>query len=521
MSKKLLVILIVLISYLVYARFVLIPHDYINFSLIDDGQSIKNGKFFGECVFKFRCENFKIQIKEQATGTSRIFYWTFQSILYQNPFINAQFQHLLRIYFFGSLMVVLLSSLALSAKANPLAVILGAAIFITNYSYSENIIRLGPAEPYQVILLALFSLVYLNAEAIKKRSGYLYFLSAIALLILLFFAKETSIVVLPVLLVMWIIFPKKNKIKDILLILLLPTVLYFLIGKPFSDVQDVSKYASNYNFNLNFIIQNAKYFITATMVSTSPFLKILLFLLVVPLIYQKFRKKIFTRNLLYWLLLFTFFTAVYFPWKYVLDRYLITSLFCFSLAISILIGVYIDIFKDLVDIKKHKAAFYLGCTVLMVGLFLRSAPVNFVRTINYRNWFTTFTQFEGEQVREIAKYANVNTVYLNAKDNIDNMEVLYEIPLHLRYFYSGENQTIRLGDNIPTKGYLFSRSSLDPVIPLDKISKYQLISSQDYSVRQIDQFAFKAAFNNNPVKAIQNIPYSNNITYYWEIRKLK
>lgn len=521
--KKIIVIFFIILGYVFYARFVLSPQPYKNFSLIDDGQNIEYSYHFSNCLFKRNCEGLKTEVFINEGGRSRIAYWLFQSFLYQGPLINAQLQHLIRIYGFGLIMVMLFLFIAVKLKVSLLATILGITIFVTNYSFSENIIRLGTLEPYQVIFLALFSIVFLNSDSIKKRNKIFFYIISIFLLSLLFLVRETSIAVFPVIILICLIFRKSKSVKDCLIILGLPTIFFLLAKKLLAGSGIGSVYVSDYNLNPLFIFQNAKSFINILMISTSPFIKISFVVTLLGLFFPKTRKLILSEDILYWLFMFIAFTVIYFPWKYVLDRYLLISFFCFSVFVSLLFSRILSVFEENLLVKKYLGIYYVLVFLIFSNLFFRGFPINFARTINYRNWFLTFTQFEADQVKAISGYRD-NIIHINATDALNNWEIVYEIPLHLKYFYEGKTETVRLETPVfPKSGYLFSRLSLEPVISLDSLtkSKYTILNSNSYYVSQIDPIAFRELFKMKPLQALQNPPLlKEGLDYYWEIRKL-
>lgn len=115
-----------------------------------------------------------------------------------------------------------------------------------------------------------------------------------------------------------------------------------------------------------------------------------------------------------------------------------------------------------------------------------------------------------------------NTVYINAKDNLDNWEIPYEIPMHLVYFYGGKPEVKKLGDSLLENGYIFTRSSLDPVINPNTLLKYPVVESAQYNISQIDSVAFDELFKLRPIQAFQNPPLDKvEISLYWEIRKIE
>lgn len=523
MVKKILFIVLVGIGYLIYARFVLMPHIYKNFSLIDDGQSIKYGYYLGQCFSGKGCNGFRTQVLDMESGRSRIGYWLIQGMLYQGPAVNAQFQHEFRVYGFGLIIVALMLILCLAAGSNFVSTILATAVFITNYSFSENIMRLGPIEPYQVIFLGLFSLFFLNQQFLfNKRKRLAFWVSAITL-ILFILLKETSIVLLPIVFVLGLLFPKIFNRKSTIALVVISGLVFLLVKYLFSGAGIGATYVRDYKFDIWYVFQNSRRFLVLLSNSLSPFIKIFAGAVFICLAFKKIRTKIFNHHFVYWFLLFALSTAILFPWKYVLDRYLLVSIFSFSILISMVMTALLKPIEKLpVFSGKGRIAFQLITFLGMTNLFFRGAPINIARTLNYRNWFSTFTQFEAEQVKAISKYRD-GVVYLNAKDIMDNWETVYEIPLHLEYFYGGRPDTKRLSGSLPTRGYLFSRTLLDPVISLDTLSKskYLLLDSKEYHVTQIDPIGFRELFKFRPIQALQNPPQlEEGFDYYWEVRKL-
>ena len=525
MGKKLFILIFVAVAYLLYAMFVLSPHLYRNFSLIDDGQSIKYGYYLRECLVGHQCKGFKTQIVDVMpdVGLSRAGYWLIQGILYQGPSVNAQFQHELRVYGFGLVLVLLLVLSSLSAGSSGIGVILGATLFITNYSFSENLIRLGPIEPYMVLFLGIFSPLFLNLQHISKKWKLPAVFILTSTLIFLLLLKEASVAILPVVFILGIYFPKKFNRKMLITILILSCATFFGTKLLLGGTQTGPNYASNYKLDILYIFQNAQHFLGLLSNSLNPFFTLSLIALPFVLIFKKFRQSISNFHSIYWLLVLVSFTAILFPWKYVLDRYLLPSIFAFSIFISILISRVVEQIEKMSILSKgRKLIFQLLAIIILFNLFFRGAPFNIARTINYRNWFATFTQFEADQINAIAKNKE-NTVYINAKDILDNWEVVYEIPLHLKYFHGGKPEVARLEMAIPTGGDLFTRSSLEPVINLETLSKsrYPLLDTKTYYVPQIDPNAFRNVFGSRPIQTLKNPPLvKEGYSYYWEIRKL-
>ena len=526
MGKKLFLLIFVAVAYLLYARFVLSPHIFKNFSLIDDGQSIKYGYYLRECLVGHQCNSFKTQIIDVMpdVGLSRTGYWLIQGILYQGPAVNAQFQHELRVYGFGLTIVLLFVLSTLRAGSNNIAIILGATLLVTNYSFTENLVRLGPIEPYMVLILGIFSLLFLNLQNLSKkwRSPAIIILASILIFFLLL--KEVSIAILPVVLILGILFPKMINRKVLITILVLAGAIFVVMKLLLGGTDTGPYYASNYKLDFLYIFQNAQHFLELLSNSLNPFFIFSVIAASLVLISKKFRQNISDPHFIYWLLVFVSFTAILFPWRYVLDRYLLPSIYAFSISITILISrVMKQTGKMSIFSGKGKMLYQFLAAIILFNLFFRGAPLNIARTINYRNWFATFTQFEADQISAIARNKE-DTVYINAKDIIDNWEVFYEIPMHLKYFHGEKPEIARLKTSIPAEGYLFTRSSLEPIVNLETISRsrYPLLDSKTYYVSQIDPIAFSDAFGSRPIQTLKNPPLvKEGFSYYWEIRKLE
>lgn len=525
MIKKLLLVVLVIVGYIVYARFVLSPHLYKNFSLIDDGQQIKYGEFLRKCFTEDGCGGFKSEILAKSVGTSRMGHWLIQGAIYQGSLVNARYQHELRIYGVGLILVSLLVLSAQSAGSNAIATILGATVFVTNYSFSENIIRLGPNEPYLVVFLGIFSLLFLNIQRLYNRQKLLAIFTLVTTLIYFLLIKEVSIAILPTIIIIGMLFPKTLSKKVLIAVVIISGVVYVLakyLLRGLVPEADLT-YVNEYKLDLLFIFQNTKHYLVLLSNSLSPFFKIFIIIAPFILVYKKFRQKILDKHLVYWLLVFVSFTAIMFPWGYVLDRYLLPSIYAFSIIVSIMISKIIEQLENITTFSERgKLIFQSVVIVALSNMYFRGAPINIAKTINYRDWYIAFTQFEADQVSSIVKYKE-DVVYINAKDIIANSEVVYEIPLHLKYFYDGKPKIERIGETLPREGCVFTTTSLKPVIDIDTLSKleYSLVDSKEYSVSQIDTLAFRDSFKFRPIQTFKQPPLlKEGFSYYWEIRKL-
>jgi hypothetical protein len=430
---------------------------------------------------------------------------------------------MLRAYGFGLVVSLLFVLAALSARCNSIAIVLGAGLLITNYSFTENVVRLGPIEPYMVIFLGIFSLLFLNLHRVSKKKRRVATFLLATFLVYFLLLKEASIAILPAVGVGGLLFPKIVARKKLILLLAISGGIYFLVKYLLRGGEQDINYAGDYRFEPFFMLQNAGRFLVLLSNSLRPFFKTSIIAIVFVLSIKKLRKKIADHHFIYWLLVFSSFTVILFPWGYVLDRYLLLSIFAFSILVTILASRTMELIERIAKFGNRQIILFRLVTIIVLSnVFFLGASVNIARSINYRNWFLTITQFEAEQVGAIARYAD-QIVYINAKDIINNWEVVYEIPLHIKFFFTGKPEVLRVATPPPDAGVLFTRSSLEPVIDAEFLSKldYPILESREYSVSQIDTVAFRESFITKPIQTLKTPPLlKEGFNYYWEIRSL-
>jgi len=355
----------------------------------------------------------------------------------------------------------------------------------------------------------------------------------ILLLILIWtvFIKENSLVVLPAIFFTEYLSNKKN-LRGAAILVALPFVLLvsgivFTKYIPSSIAPDIPSYTTNYVTDLRVIMGNALSNIRLLFNSLSPFLKLSLFLLPLLVVSKSTRASLKNAKIYYWFLFAVFFTLILFPWRYVLERYQLISIFGLTILMSFVLDKVIEFLWNNISTKRrvtpmHKLFFELFVFWLVMSLFFRGLPINLAKTINYSTWFEGFTRFESEQVRAIATH-NEEKVYINAVDNINNWEFLYEVPIHLKFLYHLDPNVQIVTESPTNNGYLFSRSSFDSVIELEKLSEsgYEIDDSNTYKIDQIDPILFRKQFNKKPIRTILTPPLKEEgFDYYWEIRKL-
>ncbi len=528
MLKRFLVVLILLASYFLYSNMVLKPHEIKNFSLIDDGQSILYANYFKDCFQKTECSKLKSEIIERRFGRFRPLYWATQSLFLNTLGINAQLQHEARVYFVGGLMLVLLILLMFQAKSNPVAIAFASAIFITSYTFSENIIRLGPIEPFQVITLGFFSFYYLSMPLLSKKFGRgIYFFIFSIFLLAMILIKETSVAIIPVALIHTLISRSKKKdfwlVGSVMFLGLIILVISIMVAGKGTEVA----YSSNYSANPLTIIKNGIGYLQQFYWMLGFTLKFFIFGIIVLLGFGRFKNYIRDSQKTYWFLIIIFFTGILAPWPYVLERYLLITIFSFSILLSIISTDLIALLRHVFKVKGNiyrAISFNIILVIVFSNIFFRGSYIDIVKTLNYQSWFKSFTQFEADQVKAISLITFKDRLYINATDSLDDWEVTFEIPIHLHYFYN-QDVAIPQISSLNEKGYLFSRSSFVSKYELDYLESNfgnnNLIASKTYIINQIDYLAFKKNFFLRPLQTLENPPLNPDpLKYYWEVRKL-
>lgn len=520
-TNKFFILFIISIFYFFYISFVIKPWTFNNFSLVDDGQVLtQNGQYLDSCIKRLDCSLYFDQTFELGTYRFRPAYWIINGV---NQIVlgnRADLHHIYRAYVIGYLSVILLALILLRLKINYLVIVFTTLIFMTSFSFSENIIRLGTNEPYQVIFLALFSIMYLCQT--KNR---------VLMIVLLVWApliKENNIAILPAILFTEFLTNKKFYLnKQIWLLLGIPFLVFVagsVIGKFImpSTTIDMPVYTSNYVAGVKEILNNSQA-ISAILFSDTSLLLVLIFPFL--LLFKDIRNALKNKEFIYWVLFSVFSIVILTPWKYVLDRYYLVGIFGLNIVMAYIVSQLITLVRNRLNPKFTDTAikvvsFNIVVFLVMSNIFFRGLPINIIKTLNYRNWFEIFTNFEKDQVMEIAKYNN-DGVYLNMINNLDSWEFLYEIPIHLKLLYGIDPNTEMLGSALPKSGVIFSRPSLDMVFDLEKLEKlgYKKVESKSYSIDQVDPQKLKNEFSMRPIQTIFNPPFKKeSLSYYWEIR---
>lgn len=512
--KNTLMILLISIIYLSHSYFVLSPNKYQSFSLIDDGQTILNNSYFKECFNGRGCNNLSNVLVEKEFGRFRPAYWSINYFTFEAIGLNPILLHQVRVYIIGLTIILLIGIILFKSGGSAVSVLISSLFFFTSFSFTENIVRLGPVEPFQLITIALMSYFYLFGDKYK-------WLFIIAFYIFSTLIKETSVVLLFPLLITAFYFNEKDK-KNVVTMSFFG-IAFFILSRYFTKPIDSSvAYIENLQFDINLVLNNFRQYFQLILNSTSPFIKTFSLIYIFLMISGKNVKLLFSKNIIYWVLTFIFFTGVLIPWKYVLERYVLVSLFSLSIVIGLMTTQIQKFIFDYYTKNKSGNLFQLVVNsvfiLLLINMVFLKFPIDYAKSVNYRNWYSQFLRFENDQVSAIVN-TRADIVYINAVDTIDNWEVLYEIPIHIKHIFNRDVKVVRV-DTIPNKGYVFVRtpflSNFSEADLIDK--KFGLIDSGSYRVTQIDPIKFRETFSFRPLTAlIKPTILSQEYQYSWKI----
>jgi hypothetical protein len=494
-------VIIVCVLYILYSFLILKPSLYSNFSLIDDGQTIQNTISFNKCFNAHVCSDLSKVLIEKEFGRFRPGYWATNYVVFSVIGLNPILLHQVRIYIIGLIIVVLLGLLVVKSGGNKLALIISSVFFFISYSFSENIIRLGPVEPFQIIGIALMSYFYLYEN--KNKWIWVYFFYGYSILI-----KETSVVsLLPILITTY--FSKSSKIERRKAIgMLLLGISIFIISRFLSKPPSTAiAYSENFQISFRMIVNNFSQYLQIVLNSTSPFLKSLVFVYLILIIFLKKTKTLIDKHIIYWVVASLVYAGILVPWKYVLERYILISLFSISIVVGIVITQIQNIINEYILLYKIKYIHRLGINLIfifiLINMIFAKFPIDYAKTTNYRNWYSDFLRFESDQVAAIVNTRS-NVVFVDATDSIDNWEVLFELPIHIRTIYNSDLLISRI-DKIPESGYIFVRKQIETSVSENDLrnSGFKVISSGNYIVNQIDPVKFRDQFKYRPLTALK------------------
>lgn len=513
---------VVLMSFglLFYLFSVIQPHTYSFFSLIDDGQTILNTAKIGECIHSFSCKEIQEIIVEKEFGRFRPLYWMIQASVQSVIGLNPTKLHEFRTYGLSLIIYILIFFVLKPFNKNVLGTFLATIIFFFNVSFTENITRLGPVEPYQLIFVVIAGILFTQRHELSKYFGnrslffFLIINSISAALI-----KETTLSLVGVIFI-FSLFEKHQGLKKSLLISMMTIAIFLMIAIAYAKSDPSSAdYSGGYQLTSQGMKQNIFVF------------KILLEQMFHPLFYFSIGlgiinhflfspNKKYLYHLLFWGLLTLAFIAIQIPWPYVLERYFLLPAFGLSVCFAL---IFMNFFHNfLLIINKTLSAHSVGkkattliILFLLINLIFMYLPRQLAKTANYTSWYRTYLQFEADQVHFLA-HSN-DAVSINATRSLNNWEVLYEIPIHLEQIYNKKKSVQLYNTTDLNTPLIFTSSSLERAVEIDK-QKFNLIENRLYEAQQIDVNSFVENFKSKPLQALFNPPFQENpIKHSWQV----
>ncbi|HJX58998.1 MAG TPA: hypothetical protein VJ481_00375 [Patescibacteria group bacterium] len=526
---------IITLLYFGYSYFILRPQVFNRISLIDDiTNQVETSEYLKKCIYKKECNDALSRVFDIGSRRLRPAWWVIGALTHTGLGENPTTEHLFRAYGIGFLSVITLALTCISMGMGGLFLVLASLIYFTNFSFTENIIRLGPNEPYSVFLLGIFSLLFLEKEKIiskYKIPKKIYYAGLLVILIITLFIKENTFVVIPAIFI-YEAFRVRLRIRKMDWgLIIIPfmfwgmSMIWSYTGKNLTQ-DKISGYTSYYVLSLPIFIDNGKAIMNIISNSTMPFLKLIIPLILLNWVLLKHRKTSFDNRFWYWIAFLFFFTVVLFPWKYILDRYQLMAIWAIAIVSTYLLKI---LYENILAILKLKTTnpyskYVIQAVVLLIlsNLFFRGFPLNLARSINYSRFFESFLYFEKEQVEAIKSF-NSKGVCINSGYMLDNSEIYLSIPKALRYLYNTTPNFYVLENNQDRCKYLFSRTAVIPLLSKNELSKMELIESFSYKIPQINPLFFRESFTMHPLKTIidTNEYLGDSISLYWEIRKFK
>jgi len=518
--------LAVVCLYLLYASLVFGGNQYRYFSLIDDGQSLVNAEALGTCLKTRVCQAAHQVLVEKEFGRFRPGYWIIQSFLFQIADRDPTAIHVFRITGVGTLLVILLCANIFTITRSFWGSILGALVFFSNFSFTENMIRIGPIEPYQLLVIAFFSWLFLNfvslSKYLKPRWLNLVLASCILSLCLI---KETSVMLIPVLGFFWFfyrrVYPKLN--WGLLYLPFLAIVLGKIVARPETAQTD---YASFYEISLGGVIRNTNAYFSILYTTFKWFLPIIGSVGFLS-IFKKVSARHNLKALHYWYLMMVFSLGILLPWQFVLDRYLLTVIFTMAVVVGASIGILLQEVRFFIKTRIGpqilvQSFFLVVSVVICFNIYFVSSSLHLAKSRNYATWYAGYLTYEHELVATIAELPD--PVFLNAVKTLDNWEVLYELPIHLQYLHGQKKVPLIPNRQLRAGEFIVSTSSLVPDLKLttEVASQSGIYKQGRHEIPQIDLIAFRVAFRYRPLQTWIKPPLTQEkITHHWQVRKIE
>ncbi len=295
----------------------------IYWALIDDGWEVTFAKNLFDKLTTLNLSGFASTLSE-GDGRLRIVFWIYRIFLWIIGGHNPQIYHLANMLVIGATVLYIYLVVEKITKSKILS-IFGAIFYLIIPTNTENIIRIGTAEPLLVLLLSM--VFYLMVQNRKILLSCIFLLLAI-------FSKETAVFALfPVIFTYYILskkykFVKNKKLSFVLWLCVAVSVILVVV----ISLLQRRGYSTNYVFDLPMFAGNLLIYIKDLTKNTLFVLPILFATFYSKLIYDIFKNKKFNLSEtdffeLIFSLGFICFLIVQLPWKYAVSRYLMPEVY--------------------------------------------------------------------------------------------------------------------------------------------------------------------------------------------------
>ena len=429
--------------------------------LVDDGYNVVFSRTLFEKLTSLNIAGFFSQLLE-AGGRFRPVYWIYHMLVWIIGRNSFQFHHLVHMLVIGLTIYFIYRILHKLTESKTIS-FLGAITYLLIPINSENILRLGPQEPLVALFLSIY--FYLIIEGKRKILPILFLFLAI-------FTKETSVAILPVVILYYLLSKtiKSSKIKTLSIYSVVSVCVFSLLTIIITTVNR-SGYSTNYIFDQNIILHNFLVFTREISIHTLYLFPLIPVLYIGRLVasYIRKRKMLSSKADLFELVFFSgfvVFMVIQLPWKYDLTRYLMPSIFFLITFTFIEINNLLKMFRNNRFVINHKRI--LKTIVITVciyvfsiwGIVLLSKERNFV---SYRNLTS-----------RLAELPRNTLILVNTYEGEASMEIVDEISIHLSEFWGRTDMEVQYLDTSRMPGVNYVILSTNRIPP--KYSEQELTS---------------------------------------------
>src|SRR3989304_2329147 len=508
------------------------PSFKLNFSLVDDGLTIKTARILGNSLQKFDSNAIAGVIFEPQHGRVRPAYWIIQSISSWLSFYNSTIFHVLRVT------ILLVTAYCLEKVLGKLGIgklwrFMGLFIFLFNFQNLENYYRLGPTEPFLALyyVLTILTIFFFNNLKTKYSSFLLLFLFTL----LGVFTKEgyflIGVSLIPMLVFLSIRRKSKSKIYPRVIFTIgasfLSAIVVFWIKSKYPPIE---AYASQYKLSLNQILSSLLVY-KDNILFHQPLLLYVAFAYLGLFLYELYKNKFRTIRFGDVLLITFWFHAflnfiVLLPWPYALNRYLILVnidlVIIYAMTFAALVERIYKLLPERISRLGISRRVFKSMVVFgfLIPFFIRSIfPI-----ADFQLWQKVDSYISFTSVAALSKtIPSGETAYVNYKKGDSNLEIYLETGWHLEELFNRNDikfayltSTILCSE---IDRYIFDRTSdrfLDAKEFSDKF-KYELINRDMIYYQPLNYEAVKKSF----LFRQKRNDWNQNYLFEWAIYKQK